>query len=71
MTRGLLPGLKDLAGLKDLQELDLSSTQVTDVGLMELAELKNLKTLNLGGTKVTEGCLMNLRKALPGCRIYH
>ena len=40
-------GLKELAGLKSLQTLDLNGTQVTDAGLKELAGLKSLQTLNL------------------------
>jgi internalin A len=40
-------GLKELAGLKNLQWLDLSSTKITDAGLKELAALKNLQTLDL------------------------
>ncbi len=40
--------LKALAGLKNLQALDLGNNQVTDAGLKELAELKSLQWLNLG-----------------------
>ena len=40
-------GLKELAGLKNLQTLDLGGTQVTDAGLKELAGLKSLQSLNL------------------------
>src|SRR5262249_48688143 len=41
----------DLVGLKDLQTLDLSETQVTDAGLKDLAGLTNLRTLNLWNTE--------------------
>ena len=42
-------GLKELAGLKGLQDLHLIGCQrVTDAGLKELAALKELQTLNLG-----------------------
>ena len=37
-------GLKELTGLKDLQELTLLSREVTDAGLKELAALKSLQT---------------------------
>ena len=40
-------GLKELAGLQELQTLDLGGTQVTDAGLKELAGLKSLQTLDL------------------------
>jgi hypothetical protein len=39
--------LKELAGFKSLQSLDLSGTSMTDVGLKELAGLKSLQTLDL------------------------
>ena len=44
-------GLKELAGLKSLQMLNLDSTKVTDAGLKELAGLKSLQTLNLGAPR--------------------
>ena len=39
--------LKDLAGLKSLQSLNLLDTAVTDAGLKELAGLKKLQALSL------------------------
>ena len=39
-------GLKELAGLKQLQVLDLAHTRVTDAGLKELAGLKQRDGLN-------------------------
>jgi hypothetical protein len=59
--------LKELAGFKELQLLDLRNTPVTDAGLKELVSLKGLKTLLYGGSKVTEAGLTELRKALPNC----
>ncbi len=44
-------GLKELAGLKNLQSLSLGRTKVTDVGLKELAGLKSLQTLDLYNTR--------------------
>jgi Leucine Rich repeats (2 copies) len=46
--------LKQFRELTSLTTLDLSGTQVTDVGLRELEELKNLKCLDLGNTKITD-----------------
>jgi internalin A len=40
-------GLKELAGLNNLQWLDLTGTRITDAGLKELAGLKNLQWLTL------------------------
>ena len=62
-------GLKELAGLKSLQSLDLWGTQVTDAGLKELAGLQSLQTLYLAGTQVTDAGVAELQKALPGCQI--
>ena len=62
-------GLKELAGLKSLQTLDLYHTEVTDAGLKELAGLKSLQALDLGETKVTDAGVHELQQTLPGCRI--
>ena len=40
-------GLKELAGLTQLQTLNLAGTKVTDAGLKELAGLTQLQTLDL------------------------
>ena len=53
-------GLKGLAGLKNLQWLNLGNTPVTDVGLKELTGLKNLQALSLNLTKVTDTGLREL-----------
>jgi len=52
--------LKELAGLKSLQELILIKTEITDAGLKELAGLENLKTLNLYETKIMGSGLKDL-----------
>ena len=57
-------GLKELATIKSLQNLQLYGTQVTNAGLKELAGLKSLKCLNLSSTQVTDAGLAHL-KALP------
>ena len=53
-------GLKELAGLKQLQTLILNGNLVTDAGLKELAGLKQLQTLYLGSTRVTDAGLKEL-----------
>jgi internalin A len=53
-------GLKELAGLKSLQELDLDFTKVTDAGLIELASLESLQALCLFHTEVTGAGLKEL-----------
>ena len=63
-------GLKELAGLKNLDCLYRDGTQITDGGLKHLAGLKNLQTLNLFGTKATKAGIAALQKELPGCTIF-
>jgi Leucine-rich repeat (LRR) protein len=41
--------LAHLAGLTNLQHLDLTGTHITDAGLAHLANLTNLQHLDLGG----------------------
>src|SRR5215471_14025304 len=53
-------GLKELKGLKNLQELDLWGTKVTDAGLKELKEFTSLQRLRLG-SKVTDAGLKELK----------
>ena len=57
-------GLKELAGLKSLQRLNLSATGVTDAGLKELAGLK-LKTLVLPFTLTDLGLKHSLAAIEP------
>ena len=53
-------GLAHLAGLENLQWLDLMNTQVGDAGLAQLARLKNLQWLNLSDTQVGDAGLAHL-----------
>lgn len=50
-----------LRSFKDLQELGLSNSNITDAGLENVEELTNLQELYLSGTKVTDAGLMHLR----------
>ena len=52
--------LKELAGMKQLQSLNLTSGQVTDAGLKELAGLTQLQTLWLFCPQVTDAGLKEL-----------
>jgi internalin A len=53
-------GLKELAGLKQLQALNLMGTNVTDAGLKELTGLKQLQSLDLSYAQVTDRGLKHL-----------
>lgn len=55
------------AGMKDLQELDVSYTAITDGGVEILAALGDLDVLDLSGTQVTDEGL----KALERMRLHH
>jgi hypothetical protein len=70
------PGLTDdsvkaLAGLADLEELDLSFCgNLTEAGLLEILQLRWLRSLNLCGCiQLTDKAVEGLRAALPGCAI--
>ena len=64
-------GLKELAGLNNLQTLELAFTGVSDAGLKHLAGLKSLQSLNLRKTPVTDAGVKELQKALPACSLQH
>jgi uncharacterized protein (TIGR03067 family) len=53
-------GLKELAGLKNLQSLNLDFTPVSDAGLRDLAGLQSLQHLSVMGTKVSDAGLKEL-----------
>ena len=55
--------------LKQLKELWLSGTQITDVGIKEVVKLQKLEILRVRGTKVTKAGVAELKKALPNCEI--
>jgi hypothetical protein len=63
-------GVKELAGLKHLQFLDLADAPLTDEGLKELAGLKQLKALDIAETRITRAALKQLKEALPNCEIH-
>jgi hypothetical protein len=62
-------GLKELAGLRNLQRLDLWGTQVTDAGVEHLKGLTKLQVLQLDRTQVTDEGVKRLQEALPNCKI--
>jgi hypothetical protein len=64
-------GLKHLAALEQLQDLDLSINNLTAVGVKELAPLKNLERLNLNFIKIGDDGVRELAafKSLRGLSI--
>jgi Leucine-rich repeat (LRR) protein len=53
--------------MKQLNILDLSRSEITDVGLERLKGLRKLKQVDLRKTKVTDAAVAKLRKDLPKC----
>jgi len=54
-------GLVHLKGLANLNQLYLTSTQITDAGLVHLKGLTSLETLDLQGTQVTDAGMLHLK----------
>ena len=50
-------GVVHLAGLTNMQWLNLDNTQITDVGLAQLSAMNQLKFLHLGSTAVSDAGL--------------
>ncbi len=63
-------GLSSLRNLTQLRELYLYDTPISDAGLKHLASLTNLEGLNLAETRVTLSGVADLRRQLPGCKIF-
>jgi internalin A len=59
-------GLKHLAFLKDLEELELFHCPIDDAGARELAALQSLKMLNISATKITP---VGLKELAPLSRL--
>ena len=59
-----------MGNLKNLDDLFLNNTSVTDAGLVHLSTLSQLKLLDLRDTAVTAGGVAELQKALPHCLIF-
>ena len=63
--------LMSLERKKNLQELGLYRTSVTDAGLLHLRALSALRVLNLGKTHVTDTGVAELQRALPHLDFLH
>jgi Leucine Rich repeat len=61
--------LAQVGRLRRLEELELSTSEVTDVGLKHLMGLTTLKKLDLGSTQVTDAGAQELQRALPNLEI--
>ena len=64
-TRVTDAGMKDLAGLTELEELSLSDTVVTDAGLKELRSKMLTKVSVRGCKKVTRSGIAALKALNP------
>ena len=54
-----------LAGLRNLEQLQLNDTVITDAGLVHLQNMSNLTSLNVNDTYVTEEGVQELFRTLP------
>ncbi|MGA2233318.1 MAG: hypothetical protein ABSH22_20640, partial [Tepidisphaeraceae bacterium] len=63
-------GLKELAGLTQLEELYLIDCPVTDASVQELAGFKKLKVLFCPDAHFTAAGVKTLQQQLPDLRIY-
>ncbi|MEX1040789.1 MAG: hypothetical protein WDZ51_09175 [Pirellulaceae bacterium] len=61
--------LDHLDPIQALEVLDLSGTEVTDLGLEKLRSHRQLKLLTLTGCPVSPEAIRALRQNLIGCRI--
>jgi hypothetical protein len=59
-----------LAGLKDLQILNIEGPQVTDDWLDRMAAMKSLRQVIIGGAQVSEEAIARLHRSLPEVQIY-
>lgn len=54
--------LKNIKELKQLKDLNISSTQVTDAAMKEVSDLKELTILGLYNTRITDAGLKDVAK---------
>lgn len=58
-----------LGSLKNLTELELTDSNLTDAGLKHLESLKKLEMLLVVGSQVTDAGLASFKKAVPKCKV--
>jgi hypothetical protein len=64
-----MPAGTYLAGLKNLETLNLRQTDLDDAGLEHLKSLVQLKELTLSVTLVSDQAVARLQSVLPKCRM--
>ena len=65
-------GVKHLANLPSLEQLDINGTGVTDAAVKSFGKMKSIKEIYLGvasETKFTDEGVASLRKQLPNTNI--
>jgi hypothetical protein len=63
------PGLKHLAALPALRDLELSSTKVTNASILALGASDSLRDVRFFGTKVTREGAKQLQERLLKCTV--
>ena len=61
----------ELSQFGELTWLVLMDTKLTDAGLRHFHRLKKLGRLDLEGTAVTDVGVAELKRVLPGCKVFH
>ncbi len=64
-------GLQCIAGVANLEALELDGSRVTDGSVGALKRLPRLKELDLRFTRISDAGVAEIQKALPNCKIYH
>ena len=62
ITDAVLGHIEAFADLEEQMDLDLTGTQISDVGLEPLERLTQLRTLMLGNTQITDAGLQHLKQ---------
>jgi hypothetical protein len=62
-------GIKHVSRLRNLEELRLQGSDVSDLSVPMLAKMRRLKRLNVLDTQISETGSRVLEAALPGCDV--
>ena len=62
---------KNLAGLLQLENLNLRNTPLTDASVPHFARLQSLRSLNLRGTQISAEGKRQIEIMLPNCVVFH
>ncbi|HEY9715091.1 MAG TPA: hypothetical protein V6C72_16595, partial [Chroococcales cyanobacterium] len=61
--------IKNLAGIKHMHKLAMTTSKITDASVPVIKQLKELEMLDVNGTQISAKGLAQLHAALPACKI--